>query len=410
MVSPFAEAFASLTGAHSLAPSVVMTTTPSDVVAVSNPLAFPGSNLNNALYLGGRSSVNSRTHQLPGLGFLGPLSPLAGRNSLCNAASLPNLASLAGLNSAPGDLMFPNMALVESLANNAFLMGAQFPMTSSNDANSESKPGSSASPTAMGPKLPSAAKTPPAEDLRIDQRGLVPEEGEPAPRQATESFTLSHGESRREWGSHLARQSNGQDPGAKNQHGPFQATRERDEDELVSGTLDLSVMSRGSRESSSKRQDSVFSGTAEQRYVIEGSTGSGAQTVGEDQEEDRQLREESASPEMFAKPGQCLLNEISRRDLNLLKVSRANLYDFPTQVPPVLPATYAREPVSPWVVVRERFGAGLLNLVVSMMTSSNGSSFRVTGPLCGEPTGYWWIPLTKASDAELWYFLWSVPE
>ena len=23
--------------------------------------------------------------------------------------------------------------------------------------------------------------------------------------------------------------------------------------------------------------------------------------------------------------------------------------------------------------------------------------------------GYWWIPLTKASDAELWYFLWNVP-
>ena len=26
--------------------------------------------------------------------------------------------------------------------------------------------------------------------------------------------------------------------------------------------------------------------------------------------------------------------------------------------------------------------------------------FRVTGPLCGEFTGYRWIPLTKASDAE----------
>ena len=27
-----------------------------------------------------------------------------------------------------------------------------------------------------------------------------------------------------------------------------------------------------------------------------------------------------------------------------------------------------------------------------------------------ESTGLWWIPLTKASDAELWCFLWSVPE
>ena len=44
-----------------------------------------------------------------------------------------------------------------------------------------------------------------------------------------------------------------------------------------------------------------------------------------------------------------------------------------------------------------------------MMTSSNGSIFRVTGPLCGEFTGPRWIPHTKASDAELWCFLWSTP-
>ena len=40
-----------------------------------------------------------------------------------------------------------------------------------------------------------------------------------------------------------------------------------------------------------------------------------------------------------------------------------------------------------------------------IMTSSNGNIFRVTGSLCGEFTGHWWIPLTKASDAELWCFL-----
>ena len=39
-----------------------------------------------------------------------------------------------------------------------------------------------------------------------------------------------------------------------------------------------------------------------------------------------------------------------------------------------------------------------------MMTSSNGSISRVTGPFCGEFTGLRWIPLTKASDAELWCF------
>ena len=47
--------------------------------------------------------------------------------------------------------------------------------------------------------------------------------------------------------------------------------------------------------------------------------------------------------------------------------------------------------------------------ILNMMTSSNGNIFRVTGPLCGEFTGQRWIPLTKASDAELWCFLWSVP-
>ena len=45
-------------------------------------------------------------------------------------------------------------------------------------------------------------------------------------------------------------------------------------------------------------------------------------------------------------------------------------------------------------------------LAKCMMTSSNGNIFRVTGLLCGEFTG----PRTKASDAELWCYLWSVSE
>ena len=46
---------------------------------------------------------------------------------------------------------------------------------------------------------------------------------------------------------------------------------------------------------------------------------------------------------------------------------------------------------------------------IPMMTSSNGNIFRVTGPLCEEFTGHRWIPFTKASNAELWCFLWSSP-
>ena len=49
-------------------------------------------------------------------------------------------------------------------------------------------------------------------------------------------------------------------------------------------------------------------------------------------------------------------------------------------------------------------------IIVIMMTSSNGNIFRVTGPLCGEFTGDRWIPLAKASHAELPCFLWSAPE
>ena len=35
---------------------------------------------------------------------------------------------------------------------------------------------------------------------------------------------------------------------------------------------------------------------------------------------------------------------------------------------------------------------------------------RVTGPCWMESTGHRWIPLTKARDAELWWFLWYAPE
>ena len=45
-----------------------------------------------------------------------------------------------------------------------------------------------------------------------------------------------------------------------------------------------------------------------------------------------------------------------------------------------------------------------------MTSSSNGNIFRVPGYLCGEFTGPRWISRTKASDAELWCFLWSASE
>ena len=48
--------------------------------------------------------------------------------------------------------------------------------------------------------------------------------------------------------------------------------------------------------------------------------------------------------------------------------------------------------------------------ILLMMMSSDGNIFRVTDLLWGEFTGHWWIPLTWASDAELWCFIRSAPE
>ena len=45
-----------------------------------------------------------------------------------------------------------------------------------------------------------------------------------------------------------------------------------------------------------------------------------------------------------------------------------------------------------------------------IMTSSNESIFRLSGPLCGGFTGHLWIPLINACDAELWCFLWAASE
>ena len=59
---------------------------------------------------------------------------------------------------------------------------------------------------------------------------------------------------------------------------------------------------------------------------------------------------------------------------------------------------------------RTSLATGIVQESKSMMTSSNGNIFRVTCHLCGEFTGHRWIPRTKASDAELWCFLWSASD
>ena len=52
----------------------------------------------------------------------------------------------------------------------------------------------------------------------------------------------------------------------------------------------------------------------------------------------------------------------------------------------------------------------LLAYMGSMIASSNGNIFRVTGPLDVETTDHRWIPFTKANDVELCSFVSSSPE
>ena len=47
-----------------------------------------------------------------------------------------------------------------------------------------------------------------------------------------------------------------------------------------------------------------------------------------------------------------------------------------------------------------------IQITAGVMTSSNGNFFHITDPLRGESAGHRWIPFIKASDAELWRFLW----
>ena len=64
-----------------------------------------------------------------------------------------------------------------------------------------------------------------------------------------------------------------------------------------------------------------------------------------------------------------------------------------------------------WTDIQNARSGSHFNKPQHMMTSSNGNIFRVTGHLCGEFTSSpRWIPRTKASDAELWCFLWSAYE
>ena len=68
------------------------------------------------------------------------------------------------------------------------------------------------------------------------------------------------------------------------------------------------------------------------------------------------------------------------------------------------PTVYSTVPPCDWV----QLGCRVLQTQWKssyMVISWNGNIFRVTGPLCREFTGHRWIPLTKASDAELWCFL-----
>ena len=52
----------------------------------------------------------------------------------------------------------------------------------------------------------------------------------------------------------------------------------------------------------------------------------------------------------------------------------------------------------------------ILTCILSWWRHQMENISRVTGPLWGEFIGHRWIPLTNASDTELWCLLWSAPE
>ena len=52
----------------------------------------------------------------------------------------------------------------------------------------------------------------------------------------------------------------------------------------------------------------------------------------------------------------------------------------------------------------------ILTCILSWWRQQMENISRVTGPLWGEFIGHRWIPLTNASDTELWCLLWSAPE
>ena len=78
----------------------------------------------------------------------------------------------------------------------------------------------------------------------------------------------------------------------------------------------------------------------------------------------------------------------------------------------------AMQPKNFPVTEKRSWASGVLSInlrrsrycTLTMMTSSNGNTFRVTDHLCGEFTDTRWILRTKACDAELWCFLWSASE
>ena len=74
----------------------------------------------------------------------------------------------------------------------------------------------------------------------------------------------------------------------------------------------------------------------------------------------------------------------------------------------ILSSVWVRLSIFSPLSILQYVGLYVFSLPISIpMTSSNGNIVRVTGHLCGEFTGHRWIPRTKASDAELWCFLWS---
>ena len=91
----------------------------------------------------------------------------------------------------------------------------------------------------------------------------------------------------------------------------------------------------------------------------------------------------------------------TRQSINLISIM-GNPYNFPLWIFILTMGNPSDSKDGLYTYTETGSGSWMKCWQFLMMPSSNGNIFHFTGPLCGESTSHRWIPLTVASDVELW--------